>query len=365
MRRNLKEIIEALGPDDGQGVAFYMNHPKVADFRQAGRNGYVYCDRGQMGSDGTPGKNINMSGLTNFLKIFYWPDWTPYPKTQSAQMKLLRKTSLRIEKLQKKKEAERKRELILQGEGNNALVALQNKAKSHWRGDIIHGQIGQWILMDQDHFHTYNPAGLHPGTRAFFQFLDNHQLYPFAADYIVACTDESVRLATGVDCHAVNLKTGAVVWIEVKSTVHSLRQKEFVMDRPEFPWCGKLAEVAEEWNRAHPNSPLARSDLNRAKIQLAMSYFMGWESLGPEFDVYETELYVIQVPENGKNVCRYRLTEAFLNTVAHPVYLDLKKQIPLERARQAAEEKGQQMEEEEREEPARKKQKMDTSDYYF
>jgi hypothetical protein len=215
MEFSLSRLQKAWG-QRAAAATFLLEHPRVTDIQQEGGS-YMWCDRSRHGPDGTPGLWVKMSGLTRFLKDFYWPAYTPWKKSESPEIRALRRASLRISGLQKKARHARESAGIVE-EDEEVVLSPQEKAKASHRGSIIHRQLHQYVMMDEAHFLKFNPSGLHRGTRAFLKSLTKRGLYPFNVEYKVACTEPDVLLATGIDVMALDEVTGRLAIIEVKTT---------------------------------------------------------------------------------------------------------------------------------------------------
>ena len=89
-----------------------------------------------------------------------------------------------------------------------------------------------------------------------------------------------------------------------------------------------MRELAKEWHARYPRKPrLARSALNRARVQLAAGFYMAKHGLYPGLDRFEYDLYVVQVAADGGQVHWWPVSETFLNEVGEPLYEDLKLRI--------------------------------------
>jgi len=314
MQLNVEEVLDLLGEERGGAAARVLaTHPRTRDLIQEG-GVYIYIDRtkrarGAAGANGTMGLHIMLMGLTKPLRRHYWPNyqWRRGATKSTPEMRVLQRSSLRLRGLQKKPEKQKE------------FVPAQETAQSHVRGSIVHRQLAQWVAMDKVHFRILNPDGKHPVLKALLQALDKRGWVPLAVEYKVACTEEKVRLATGIDLICVP----GPVFIELKTT---LDRDLFFQDDPRAPFTGLLFVLVQKWNQRWPKAKLLRSDCTRAKVQLAMGIWMALEGMGTSFQA-DFLAYVAVVSDTTRQVEWVEVSETFLLEVGRPLYLDLKKCI--------------------------------------
>lgn len=312
-------------------------YPRLADARDARalvehpRNACLHMEGGRFHFlDRAHGDRlVALKGLTSLLQAFYWPTYSPWAKTESADVRAVKRSVAALRHARKSAPAPKKtlaKPPAKRGTWRTALEA----ARGSVRGSIVHRQLGEWITHDRAAFNTLNPSGQHPLLRQALLALAAADLLPLAVEFRVAWTDG--RLGTAIDLVTVHRETGVVRFVEVK-TCQSRRL--FFLDEPACPFAGKLRELARAAG-AGPDSarPLPRSACTRAAVQLAVSVCMAVEGTGFGDRPYEAAVLLLNEVEASAEW--HRVRPSFFRTYGWPLYADLKARLPAWRAQQRA-----------------------------
>ncbi len=290
-----------------------VTHPRTKVLMFEG-SAFYYLDRVKQ-------KHVRLTGLTKLLKEFYWPAYTPWFKSRLPEAQAIKKVEARRRSLAKKNPDRKK---------NKKWKTAQELAQSNVRGSIVHRQLADWIKLDAKNFGIRNPDGCHTLTKMALAAFKEKKLVPLAVEYAVACEAKEVLLGTAIDFIGVNIETGRVHFVEVK-TSHS--HAHFYLDETGIPFKGALAKL----HKAHPK-PLPHSNCTRARVQLAVSVLMAVEGLGLQGDFDASVLLLSE----GSPPDWIPVEATFLINYGVPIYKDLKKRIPQWRAERVEEKKRQQ-----------------------
>jgi hypothetical protein len=292
-----------------------LTHSRVSCLTFEGGTFY-YLDRTQhkAGSQGNAhhlggggGVHIALTGITKVIKELYWKDDSWWPKSKSAEAQALKKTAARRKALSSANPL-----------NNKKWKTGQELARSNVRGSIVHRQLVEWIQLDKPNFLIRNPDGQHILTEMAFAALKAKNLVPLAAEYRVACEEETVRLGTAIDLVCVNINTSRVHFIEVKS---SYSRGLFYFDDQQVPFQGLLGRLQKQYPKKLPHS-----NCTKARIQLAVGVLMAVEGLGlwNNFDDFDASVLLLC---EGVKADWIPITPEFYERFGGPIYKDLKMKI--------------------------------------
>jgi hypothetical protein len=248
---------------------------------------------------------VPLKGLTSLLREFYWPDHKPWGKKRKRES-----DDFEVIWPPPPPRPRKKPRTDAQTTGWTPPILT---AKGGVQGSIVHRQLAEYVNLGRDAFLAQN-RHVHPLTRLALGALSKNGLYPLVAEYRVACVD--VRLGTAIDLLCVNMNTGRPTWIEVKTAA---RLSAFE-GGAEDAFSGRLASI-----NAAQKGVLPVSDCSRARVQLGISVIMGVEGTGYKagFDAF-----VLLLANDQREGKLYPVNEAFLQTFAVPLYLDIQKRLP-------------------------------------
>jgi hypothetical protein len=251
------------------------------------------------------GNWVPLKGLTSLLREFYWPDHKPWGKKRKRE-------DDDVDVIWPPPRPRKKpRKEVQQPAGWTPPILT---AKGGVQGSIVHRQLAEYVNLGRDAFLAQN-RHVHPLTRMALKTLSGKGLYPLVAEYRVACVD--VRLGTAIDLLCINMSTGRPTWIEVKTAAGL---SAFDGGSSDEAFSGRLAAI-----NAVQKGALPVSDCSRARVQVGISVLMAVEGTGYKagFDAF-----VLLLANDQREGKLYPVNEAFLQTFAVPLYLDIQKRLP-------------------------------------
>ncbi len=298
---------------DATAARALMTHPRNACLTLEG-GCFHFLDHARAGDN----KLVPLKGLTSILKAFYWPSYSPWAKSQSAVVKAIKRQAA-----ERRRNFQKVHKSAAHGRVTKQFKTAQEAARGSVRGSIVHRQLGEWVRLDLATFMEHNPDGKHPLLKMALAAFHKAHMVPLAIEYRVAWTDG--RLGTAIDAACVDLVTGVVHFVEIKT---AQSRNLFFLDEPACPVTGLLGRL-----RAQHDPELPRAPCLHAKVQLAISVLMAKE--GTEFR-HPFKASVLLLAENEMEGEWIEVTPRFFRLYGEPLYEDIKKRMPEWRKEQRA-----------------------------
>jgi hypothetical protein len=263
-------------------LPWVTNPTNVLHIIEHAHNSQIMSDsRGFHFYDEKEDKIIRLRGLLNPLAEVFWPtQFLPYAmrdrktkvKRNGGSMKKKKKPSTGHPRFRPLTVPDRQRESAapVSSTSNTGRSRAQHAARGLLRGNIIHNQIEDLLLLDAEQFNRKYKQGVHTWSynalRALLQGSQKgsprtslSENRPFAAEVPVAALD--LGIATRIDLCSVT-RGGRVLFIEVKSGYETAQE-----------W-----EGATEWMQGPLHGVLVNSAKNRAAVQVMVGALMAVRS---------------------------------------------------------------------------------------
>lgn len=193
---------------------------------------------------------------------------------------------------------------------------VQDAARGMLRGNIVHGQIEDLVMLDSVAFFKKHRQGAHKWSLDALEAIRLHGARPFVCE--LGVVDSDLGIATRVDMVAVR-SNGHPIFVETKTGYDSNEA-----------WRG-----ARAWMRGKLHGVLVDSALNRAIVQVVMGAMLAIMSRGLNGVV---ECWVLHISSEGTEITE--VSPKFIADYGPVIYQEMKKhQRALAKKKQAAKKK--------------------------